>query len=451
MRGHLDDADERFAFEHPDERLRRREFLERTAAFVGASAAVAASLGPGALIAEAGLRQARGAALPRPRNMPIDTFVVLMMENRSFDHFLGWMPKADGRQAGLHYVDSKGVSHPTHALAPDYQGCGFNQPGHVWQQARVQFDGGKCDGFIADGSGNDTFALGYYRERDIPFLASAAKSFTTYDRYFASLLSSTNPNRSYAHAAQSYGDKYMFFSLPGDGERQFPTPKGFSAATTIEGRLAAKGLQGRTFFSDVNYASMWGPTGLRRSEPIAGYFDRAATGKLPTLSFVDPQLQGAKETAGLSNDQHPFSDIRTGDAFMADVVNAFMHSPQWRRGALFMVWDEWGGFFDHVRPPRVPDVRASSNINDDFGQMGFRTPAVLVSPYAAKGVVNHTQFGHESILKLVEYRFGLRPLTVRDARANNIGTSFAWRAKPRLRPPTLRRGPNVVSQACPAA
>ena len=170
-----------------------------------------------------------------------------------------------------------------------------------------------------------------------------------------------------------------------------------------------------------------------RSEPIAGYFERAATGRLPALLFVDLQLQGAKETAGLSNDQHPFSDIRTGDAFMADEVNASMHSPS--GGAAHCSWSGTsGGSFDHVRPPRVPDARASSNINDDFGQMGFRTPAVLVSPYAAKGVVNHTQFGHESILKLVEYRFGLRPLTVRDARANNIGTSFAWQAKPRLRP-----------------
>ena len=78
--------------------------------------------------------------------MPVDTFVVLMMENRSFDHYLGWLPNADGRQAGLSYVDAHGVRHATHPLAPDFQGCGHAIPGHLWNEARVQFAGGRCDG-----------------------------------------------------------------------------------------------------------------------------------------------------------------------------------------------------------------------------------------------------------------------------------------------------------------
>jgi phospholipase C len=133
---------------------------------------------------------------------------------------------------------------------------------------------------------------------------------------------------------------------------------------------------------------------------------------------------------------------------MADVVHAFMESPQWRRGALFVVYDEWGGFFDHVRPPRTPDGRQSRDINLDFGQMGFRIPAVTVSPYVRRKHVDHSIYGFESILKLIEYRFGLRPLKRRDAYAHNLGHSFDWTSKPRLRPPSLPDPPNVASAQC---
>lgn len=408
--------------------------------------AVAAGIGVEPLMAHAARLQSR-VRLPSPRNMPVDTFVVVMMENRSFDHLLGWLPRADGRQAGLSYTNSSGQTLSTYPLAPDFQGCGHPIPGHIWEQARVQFNGGKVNGFLLDGSGNDRFAIGYYREHDLPYLPHLAKAFTTYDRYFPSLLASTNPNRAYMHAAQSYGDKHIFL-MPGDGEPQYPIPRGYPAHTTIEGRLAAQGLSGITFYSDDNYASLWGRAGIKRSAPIAQYFERAAIGRLPALSFVDPQLMSFKEASGVSTDEHPLSDIRTGEAFAADAVRAFIRSPQWRRGALFLVYDEWGGFFDHVRPPRVPDARQSANISDDFGQMGFRVPAVAVSPYVRRGHVNHTRFGHESILRMIEYRFGLRPLTVRDARTNNIATSFAWDSKPRFTPPRLPTPRQLISEPC---
>ena len=92
---------------------------------------------------------------------------------------------------------------------------------------------------------------------------------------------------------------------------------------------------------------------------------------------------------------------------MSDVVHAFIESPCWERGALFIVYDEWGGFFDHVRPPSVPDIRRSSNIDEDFGQMGYRIPAVSVSPFAKRGAVSHQLCGFESIIKLITYRYGL--------------------------------------------
>ncbi len=442
-----DEPEERLHAEHPDEWLRRREFLDRTARTIGVSAGVAAAFGPGALVAEAARLQARAAALPRPRNLPVDTFVILMMENRSFDHYLGWLPRADGRQAGLSYVDATGVRRSTHPLAPDFQGCGHPIPGHLWPEGRVQFANGRCDGFLAPGSGNDIYAIGYYRERDLPFTPSLAREFTTCDRWFPSLLASTNPNRSYAHAAQSYGQKYII-AMPGDGKPQFPTPPGFPPSTTIEAALARRGLRGTTFYSDDNYGSLWGPVGVTRSAPISDFFYRCGAGKLPQLSFVDPRLNSFAEATGTSTDDHTYGDIRTAEAFISEVVHAFIASPHWRRGVLLVTFDEWGGFFDHVRPPSVPDDRQSRNLENDFGQTGFRVPAWLISPYARRGRVVHTQFTQESFLKLVEYRYGLRPLTRRDAQANNAGLALDFRQRPR-RPPSLPTPPSRISQQCP--
>jgi phospholipase C len=133
---------------------------------------------------------------------------------------------------------------------------------------------------------------------------------------------------------------------------------------------------------------------------------------------------------------------------MADVVQAFMESPQFKRGALFITYDEWGGFFDHVAPPRVPDQRNSTDINQDYGLMGFRIPTIAVSPWVRRGNVEHTVYGFESILKFICYRFGLAPLNTRVAHANNIGRSFDWRHKPRLDLPDLPRPEHVVSQPC---
>jgi phospholipase C len=112
------------------------------------------------------------------------------------------------------------------------------------------------------------------------------------------------------------------------------------------------------------------------------------------------------------------------------------------------VYDEWGGFFDHVPSPRVPDVRNSADLNEDFGRMGFRIPAVAVSPYVRRKHIDHNIYGFESILKFIRYRYGLDPLTKRDAYAQNIARSFDFEAKPRLANPGLPDAPQVVSSAC---
>jgi phospholipase C len=386
------------------------------------------------------VRARRRAPLPPPHALPIDTFVVLMMENRSFDHFMGWFPGADGKQAGLSFIDDDGKTYQTHPLAPDYQGCAFNDPDHSWDGGRAQLDNGKCDGFLK--GSNDVYAIGYYVEKDIPFLAAVARTFTLFDRFFCSILASTFPNREYMHAAQSYGAQDNSYPP------QLGYPDGFPD-TTIFAALAAKGISNRYFYNDEPVSALWGQPGVARSSRVDEYYQRCQSGTLPALSFVDPAF--GNEGGGTSGDQHPHGDIRTGDAFMSDVVHAFIESPQWKRGALFIVYDEWGGFFDHVVPSRVPDDRMDKDLSKDYGQRGFRVPAVVVSPYARRGNVEHSEWSFESILKMVRYRYGLAPLAKRDAFASNIARAFDWQSKPQVEVPTLPSPPHVVSPSCGAA
>jgi phospholipase C len=434
---------EQLDYAAPDEYLRRREFLQRVAMTAGLTSSLSLVLDPDTLVAQAARKQDRRSHLPNPRNAPIDTFVVLMMENRSFDHYLGWMPKADGRQAGLSYVDKSGKRLSTQHISGDFQGCGHPDPDHGWDGGRTQLNGGKCDGFLRSGD-NDIFSISYYQKGDLGFIQDAALAFQTYDRFHCSLMGPTLPNREYMHAAQSYG--LMKNDLPpqtNDYKMGFPD-------NTIFAACEKAGVSNRYFYNDVPVAAMWGQAGLNRSGSIAEYYARCASGTLPKLSFVDPNFGGSVgEGPGVSGDEHPHGDVRTGQAFMADVVHAFMESPQWKNGLLIINYDEWGGFFEHVRPPRVPDIRNNRDINKDFGLMGWRIPALAVSPYARRGHVAHSIYGFESILKMIEWRFGLKPLTKRDRYAQNIARSFDWSSKPRLELPNLPRPEHVVSQACP--
>jgi phospholipase C len=412
----------------------RRDFLRRTAATAGLAASMGLVLDPETLVAEAARRQRR-VAIPSPRNLPIDTFVVLMMENRSFDHYLGWLPGADGRQAGLEFSDPSGHKFATHRLRTDFQGCAYLDPDHSWNGGRTEMDGGRMDGFLKAAS--DIFSIGYYTQADLPFTPHVAQAFTAFDRFFCSVLASTYPNREYMHAGQSYGKM----------DNSLPSGSGFPD-TTIFASLSRAGVSNQYFYTDLPVSALWGQPGLSRSSHVQKFYEQAASGTLPALSFVDPSFNG--ETQGTSGDEHPHGDIRVGQAFVADVVHAFMESPQYRRGALFIVYDEWGGFFDHVAPPRVPDLRMSNNINHDFGQMGLRIPAVVVSPYARRGHVDHSVYGFESILKLIRYRYGLPPLTPRDLYANNIAHAFDFES-PHFTPPALPPPAEVIASSCSGA
>ncbi|HEY7633144.1 MAG TPA: alkaline phosphatase family protein, partial [Thermoleophilaceae bacterium] len=262
-----------------------------------------------------------------------------------------------------------------------------------------------------------------------------ARRFTVADHSFSSLLASTFPNRQYLHAATS------------EGRKQHPPQldAGVFKAETIWDRLQAAGVPARYYYVDLPFLGLYGQRLFDRITNLDGYYSDAAAGRLPNVVMIDPGFAGPDRT-----DNHPHGDIHMAQRYIQSVFAAFARSPQWERGLFILTYDEWGGFFDHVRPPRVPDIRASSDLNSDYGQMGFRIPAVAVSPWARRKHVDHTIYGFESILKLIEYRYGLSPLTTRDKFARNIGRSFDFESKPRLDPPHLPDPPAVMSHACAA-
>ncbi len=397
------EAAERLAAEAPEDTLRRREFLARTAALAG-SASLATVLPADQLVAAAA--RARRPPLPSPQSMPIDTIVVLMMENRSFDHYFGWHPEADAKNR-FSYPDPEGNLVKTHRLVPDFQGCDFRDPDHSWEGGRFQWNHGKMDGFVMgnrEGTGSDEFAAGFYLKEDIPFIPHAAEAYTLFDRYFHSLMSSTWPNRLYQWSAQSGGlktnDSPEDVVGPALGEGLYPWE-------TIMNRALSKGVSFRYYYSDLPFGAVFGRDTVENSASVETFYADAAAGSLPNVCFVDPPFRDGGGGDGLSADEHPAGDIRLGQAFMSDVAHAFIESPQYERGAMFINYDEWGGFFDHVEPRRVPDGRGSRRLKEDFRLTGFRIPGVAISPFTRGGKVSHQQVTHESILKLISYRFGL--------------------------------------------
>ena len=426
-----------------DAALSRRDFLERTA--YAAGLAGMASLPPSVLLAEAADARARRNRLPSPRNIEIDHVVVLCMENRSFDHYFGWLSgEADAIQEQT-YFNELGQGVQTRHFKTlgtggvEYKGCGHPDPGHGWNSGRAQLNGG----FLARGSGNDEYALTYFNQGELPYIHPASREYTLFDRFFCSILASTYPNRHYMWGAQSGGNKSNVIPA-GDLGHEWET---------IFDRGISKGLTARYYNSDLPFAALYGSRAGAWTNPITRFYADCAAGLLPNISFVDPPFKDGGGGDGLSADEHPLGDVRLGQAFMADVVNAFVRSPNYRRGIMFVIYDEWGGFFDHVRPPRVVDERANRDQEEDFAQMGFRIPALAISPWSrARGGgfrVDHGLYGHESILKFISYRFGLGYLNKRHRYTRNIGRSFEWKDPDFDRPP-LPDAPQVASAPCSA-
>lgn len=353
---------------------------------------------------------AAGAALSpellRAAASQIKHIVVLMMENRSFDHFLGWLPNADGMQSGLEYLDVNGISHPTHDLAPDWTGCGYNDPDHSYDGARIEVDNGLMDGFMKT-SAADVYAIGYYQEADNQFLPKLARNFTTCDMYFPSMLGPTFPNRIFQLCGQTdrLGDSVALCSYP-----------------TIFDHCTQAGVSSKYYYGNVPFLTLFPIDALQYANSFSDFLSDCASGSLSAVSFVDPAFTLVLNTA---NDNHPHSDIRNGDALMAQVYHAVANSPAWKNTVLVVNHDEWGGFFEHVPPPRaLAPNNTDPDVVDGKALLGCRCPCMVASPWTvgvpSNPAVNHTVFDHTSVLKMIESVFNVQPLAARET-SNDVG------------------------------
>ncbi len=418
----------------------RREFLKRAGLTGGAVAAAAALPGCHTIFPVGYTPDVKPMLQFAASDAPVDTVVVVMMENRSFDHYLGWLGADQtyldagrsryGKYFGINannqqtYTGPLGEAESTHHmigwdyLSNPYRGCDQSDPNHGWTAGRAQRD----LGFVAPSANEDLLPLGYYEGADLPFTSQLARRFTVFDDYHASILGPTYPNREYLHSAQSGGNK----------TNAFPTgPDGFTWAT-IWDRLVAANVPCKYYASDLPVLALWGSRMTPLLHKLDDYLADCAAGTLPNVVMLDPSFIGAGQ-----NDDHPLADVRAGQAFLRRVFKAFQQSPHWQHGAFVVTYDEWGGWFDHVKPPHLPDDRANAVDTEDFSQAGFRVPTVLASPYAQRGMVDDRTYDHTSVLRFLEWRFlGAPPegpgktgdtwfLTRRDRYAANLGASLS--------------------------
>jgi phospholipase C len=363
----------------------------------------------------------------------IKHIVVAMMENRSFDHFLGWLPNSNGEQAGLSYVDNSGVSHPTHNLAPDWTGCGFNDPDHSYDGGRIEVDNGAMDGFMKTSTA-DVYAIGYYEESANHFLPQFARHFTTCDSYFPSILAPTFPNRIFQLCGQTdrLDDSVSLCSYP-----------------TIFNHCTEAGVSSKYYYGNVPFLTLFPLDAIIYTNSMSDFLSDCANGTLPAVSFIDPSFTLLLNTA---NDNHPESDIRNGDAFAAQVYKAVTASPAWKNTVLVLNYDEWGGFFDHVPPPRaLAPNDTDPDLVDGKALLGVRCPCIVASPWTvgtpSNPMVNHTVFDHTSVLKMIESVFHVQPLAARET-STDVGNllSVIDFNNPAKAAPTLPEPQPVIPQ-----
>lgn len=391
--------------------LSRRRFLQTALAGAGATALGGTAHASGLVH----ITDPRSTLLgrPAPKFPNIQHVVVVMMENRSTDHYLGWW----GDREDVRFDAS--TAHPGGRPTFDFGANGeqnwaghpYVDPGHGHDTGRMQIldhDGdGTPDGWSVteDGAdrpdtGTDRYASSFYTDADLPVIKKILEDFTSFDRYFTSWMGSTYPNRYYMHSAQAHGIDNNDFPPQRAGE----DPKwaiGFDWPTLWD-FLNVRGVTWKYYFSNLPVIGLFGSRFVANARPITEYYADCAAGTLPQVAFVDPFFVAPE---GLSNDDHPHADIRLGQEFYSDVVSAFLRSTAFRKGAMFINYDEWGGFWDHVTPPAVGtandplatygpsvDYRQqgtwTTDETPDFGLHGFRTPAFLISPYARNTGVN---------------------------------------------------------------
>ena len=322
---------------------------------------------------------------------------------------------------------------------------GFAQQNEGWSASDLP---NGADPSLASGAR----AMFYYDQTDIPFYYALAQNFAVADHYHASVLGPTWVNRMYFWSATSFGMTMNGF--PDIKAYPFPPVGADGGYANVEASILDELTERHTnwaIYADalptagvvhgVAMTSRWGTLPRFYTKDLMA---QLADGTLPEMAFVDPDTQHENSDG---QDEHPPADIQIGQKFVADLVQKVMSSPLWAHTALFITWDEHGGFFDHVPPPPacIPDDKqpilgttADNTIDAKFDRYGVRVPLIVVSPFAKKGYVGHTTYDHTSILRFIEAKFKVPALTARDANADAMMDFFDFAgAGPNATPPTI--------------
>jgi phospholipase C len=378
--------------------------------------------------------------LPDPATSGIDHIVLVTMENRSFDHLLGWVPNAESAQTGRTFTDAFGATHASFALTANpaygFQGCAFADPNHAYDAGRVHLANGAMNGFLrtvgTSLTPGDLLPIGYFQSADLDFYRGAVAQYTVCDYYMSGILADTYPNRIYLHSGETdrLADTLDSSSLP-----------------TIWDRLDAKNVSSTYYFHDVPFTALYGTRYVGRSKLFAEFLTDAAAGLLPSFCMVDPSFGG--ESQGTSNDDHPHANVRNGQVLLGQIYDALRTSQNWSKTLLIVVYDEWGGFMEHVAPPVRPVSAAESAVGND-GRLGFRVPCMLLGTRVRANSVSRYPFDPSSIHQLLAWRFGLDPLGVRGSDPGTVNLAYALDLAdaPRTDAPPISVTQAVFGAAC---
>lgn len=354
---------------------------------------------------------------PAPTKTPIKHFVVLMQSGHSFDNYFGSYPGADGIPAGVcQRLDVNKAS--THNCVKPFHLDDMTPPENLPRGLKVlsrQYNGGKMDGFVSAYRrlGHDgTTAMGYYDDSNLPYTWSVARQNVLFDRFFSS---TPGP------ASQSYLDWL-------DGAP--PNRSATAVQPTIFDRLGEKGITAKFYVEGLRPPGDAAGNGAAQAlkVPVLGmarfrtgtspvqvvdlseYYRDLAQGTLPAVSYI----------VSSTSSENPPARPALGQSFLRQVTSGLIKSRYWKSSAFMWTYDSYGGWYDHVQPPFV-----------DQQQLGLRVPALLLSPYAKVGHVDHTQLDYTSIPRFIEDNWSLRPLSSRDASSPGLTTAFDFTAPAR--------------------
>jgi phospholipase C len=429
-----------------------------------AAGAVAALVASMAFTANAGTRHSPSGRAAAPASAQagirkIKHVIVILQENRSFDSYFGTFPAADGIPPGVCVPD------PFHGgcVKPFVDHSDSNKGGpHASQAFTADVDGGKMDGFVGEaemnckvGSRCPTDVMGHHVQSDIPNYWAYAKNFVLDEHMFEPVHSWSLPSHMYevsgwsAKCTSNDPASCTGTDEPANRTPTNPTPFAWTDLTWLlhkngvswgyyldHGQAPANPAGVPTIWNVLpGFVDVHADQQVGNIQPLSNFFNQASAGTLPSVSWISPDPKDS---------EHPPALISTGQAYVTGIINAIMRGPDWNSSAIFLAWDDWGGFYDHVNPlPHQPDALG----------YGIRVPAMVISPFARRGFIDPNVYSFDSYLRFIEDDFlggaRLDPASdgrpdprpdVRENLAGNLIADFNFNQAPR---------PPLILSPCP--